>query len=118
MSRKRVFLSHRGSDQAVADEVAAILCDLGHHVFDMKDWKPGAPFVAEMNRSLKEADHMIALASASYWESGMCQLEIEVAMRMHREERPGFLLTYRIENHTVEPAYSATNWGDFTNGVD
>ncbi|MEO1613335.1 MAG: toll/interleukin-1 receptor domain-containing protein, partial [Pseudomonadota bacterium] len=118
MSRKKVFLSHRGSDQAVADEVAAILCDLGHHVFDMKDWKPGAPFVAEMNRSLKEADHMIALASASYWESGMCQLEIEVAMRMHREERPGFLLTYRIEDHTVEPAYSATAWGDFTNGVD
>lgn len=117
MTPKKIFISHRGSEQAAADEVVAILKDLGHNPVDMSQWAVGEDFFDHMDDALESCDHMIALWSPAYFESKMCALELRVAAHL-AEDRQGFLAPYKIKECEAPVIYSTKIHGDFTDGAD
>lgn len=79
----RVFLSHTGSDDAIATDVHQWLVGRGHEVFLDHDLRDGVAMGAEWEQRLHErlrwADALLCVVSPAFIESTWCSAEIGAA---------------------------------------
>ena len=74
--RRRIFISYTGEDVAYATWIAAVLRGAGHEVtIQAEDFRPGLNFVAEVQRALTSADHVLAVLSPAYEASAFTGAE-------------------------------------------
>lgn len=67
----RFFISYTKQDESWAEWVAFVLEEASHEVvIQAWDFRPGSDFVVEMHKALTECDHVVALLSPAYLESG------------------------------------------------
>lgn len=60
----KLFISHAGTDTALANRLSADLRDFGHHVIvDTHDLTAGADIIDFMNKSIKSADYILIIVS-------------------------------------------------------
>lgn len=75
------FISYTRRDQSWAEWIASVLEDAGHGVtIQAWDFRPGSDFVVEMQKALAECDHVVAVLSPAYLESGFATMEWAAAM--------------------------------------
>ena len=77
----RFFISYTGSDEPWAQWIAFRLEEAGHEArIQAWDFRPGSDFVVEMHKALAECDHVVAVVSPAYLESGFATSEWAAAM--------------------------------------
>ena len=108
MEKRDFFISYTGRDEAWARWIAETLKDDGYTVYaQMLDIGPGDNFLDKMNEFLKNSGNFIAVWSEAYAKSRFCMTELQGAFHEWHKERINCLLPVRIDNHPMEPLYSA-----------
>lgn len=75
------FISYTGSDEPWAQWIAFRLEEAGHEArIQAWDFRPGSDFVVEMHKALTECDHVVAVLSSAYLESGFATSEWAAAV--------------------------------------
>src|SRR5664280_2702448 len=104
--RRDFFVSYAGPDRPWARWVAALLEADGFRVeIDEWDWPPGCDVVQRMNLALENADRVLALWSARYFDPASWAGE-ELSAAMHRRhEHKDRLVPVLIERFVLGPLY-------------
>ena len=104
--RRDFFVSYAGPDRPWARWVAALLEADGFRVeIDEWDWPPGCDVVQRMNLALENADRVLALWSARYFDPASWAGE-ELSAAMHRRhEHKDRLVPVLIEKFDLGPLY-------------
>jgi TIR domain len=113
------FISRRGAQAAVAQEVADVLKEAGYGVLVQDfDFKYSDNFVAEMHFALKRARHLIVLLTQDYDRSAFTLTEVSnflaAAARDGGEHR---LIVLRADNCELEGIFAGIVYADLF-GVD
>jgi len=77
----RFFISYTKRDESWAEWIAFVLDEAGYGVtIQAWDFCPGSDFVVEMHKALTECEHVVAVLSSAYLESGFATSEWAAAM--------------------------------------
>jgi len=94
----RFFISYTKQDEAWAEWIAFILEDAGHEVvIQAWDFRPGSDFVVQMDRALKDCDHVLAVLSEAYLQSSFATAEWSAAFAQDPTGEKGYLIPVRVE---------------------
>src|SRR5215469_950488 len=97
------FLSYTGSDQQWAEWIALQLEEDGYSVFIQAwDFRPGANFVAEMDRAARCADRTLLVLSPAYLQSNYALAEWAAAFRRDPSGEGRRVLPVRVQRCEVE----------------
>jgi len=114
------FISRRGRQAAVAQEVAQVLMDAGYSVLVQDfDIPHGSNFVAKMHEALKRCRHLIVLWTQDYDASPHTMTEVTNfvadAARPGRERR---LILLRVDEHEPDGLFAGIVFGDLAGVTD
>jgi tetratricopeptide (TPR) repeat protein len=114
------FISRRGRQAAIAQEVAQVLLDAGYSVLVQDfDIPQGANFVAKMHEALKRSRHLIVLWTQDYDASPHTMAEVTNFMadaaRPGRERR---LILLRVDEHEPDGLFAGIVFGDLAGVTD
>jgi hypothetical protein len=112
------FVSYTGSDTAWAEWIAWALEDASHKVTLQKwDFRPGANFLAEMQKAAAAADQTIAVLSTDYLKSSFATPEWAAAMSQDPMGAKFKLVPVRVEKFDPAGMWRALIYIDLV-GVD
>lgn len=93
----RFFISYTKQDESWAEWMSSVLEEAGHEVVVQAwDFRPGADFVVEMHRALTECDHVVAVLSEAYLQSGFATAEWSAAFAQDPTGAKGYLIPVRV----------------------
>lgn len=100
------FISYATKEEAIAQEVAAILSKRGYSsIAQFKDF-PQGNFVRAMREGIESTDRFIALQSKAYWESDHCQSEWDAAYARDPGAKQRKIVPFLLEPVPLPPMAS------------
>ncbi|MBQ1023410.1 FxSxx-COOH system tetratricopeptide repeat protein [Micromonospora sp. C95] len=103
LTAKKLFISYAGPDRAWAEWVAWQLEQAGYTVeLDLWDWAAGDNAVVRMSQALQQADRVVALFSAAYFEHQRFTTD-EWTGVMSGRDRHGRLIPLRLDDAAPPP---------------
>ncbi|WP_462203192.1 toll/interleukin-1 receptor domain-containing protein, partial [Frankia sp. CcWB3] len=119
--RAKIFISYARRDRAWAEWIAWQLEHIETNPFavelDVWDWAAGRNFVAAMSSALGQADHVVAVLSQAYLESGDYAIEQWADALVQDDGKRDRLIPVRIEPMCSPPLLRARIQADLS-GVD
>lgn len=114
------FVSRRGADAAVAQEIANVLIDAGYTIVVQDfDIPHTANFIVAMHHALKRCRHLIVLLTRDYDQSDFTLAEVAnflaVAARAQGERR---LVVLRVDDYEPEGIFAGIVFGDLVGVVE
>src|SRR6266487_1125144 len=92
------YISYAGKDRMWAEWIGAALKGAGYTIeLDVWDWRPGDNVVLAREAALRQADRILALCSAAYFEGGFTEQDWTTAM-VARHGKPNRLIPVWIED--------------------
>lgn len=114
MSRNNVFISYARGDKHWADWLAERLSSRGFLIStDATSVPTGASFIAELNRTIENADVVLALLSPNYFQSTWRQQETAAAAASRVP-----IIPVLVEPCEVQGFLKYYNWADLTSDRD
>ncbi|MEQ1493521.1 MAG: toll/interleukin-1 receptor domain-containing protein, partial [Terricaulis sp.] len=113
LNKKNLFFAFCSADRTIAKSICLDLCELGHEAwFYEADSTGGAPFIAQMNAGIEDANAMVVVISRSSLSSKAVRLEWTTGVTKSLADPTFVVVPVIVEDCELPAILSAFSFAD------